>query len=93
MSADQYVDTTGYGVPGFPRITRDPEQMSGRACIRHLRMPVITIVKLLLWGSTAEEVLHDYPVLEIDDLRQALRFEQVAAESRARTLKEAADSL
>lgn len=58
----------------FTRITIDPEQMGGVPCIRRLRIPVATIVGMLADGMTEEEILHDYPDLELLDIREALRF-------------------
>lgn len=58
----------------FDRITVDPAQMGGVPCIRHLRIPVSTIVGLVAERRTDEEILADYPDLEPDDIRQALVY-------------------
>ena len=62
----------------FTRITVKPTQMGGVPCIRGLRIPVATVVGMVADGMKDEEILHDYPDLEADDIREALRF---AAES------------
>ncbi|MCX6639412.1 MAG: DUF433 domain-containing protein [bacterium] len=62
----------------FTRITVSPDQMGGVACIRNLRIPVSVIVSLIAEGFTEEQILEDYPDLELEDIREALRF---AAES------------
>ena len=59
---------------GLPRITSHPSIMTGVPCVRGLRMPVATIVKLLAAGWTPQHVLQEYPVLELEDIRQALAF-------------------
>ena len=56
------------------RITRDPDVMGGRPCIRGLRVTVGTIVGLLAAGHDPEEVLAAYPYLERDDIRLALAY-------------------
>ena len=56
------------------RITVDPLQMGGRACIRGLRVTVGTVVGLLASGHSIEKVLEEYPYLERDDVRAALSY-------------------
>lgn len=59
---------------GFDRITFEPGKMGGRACIRGLRMTVGLIVGLIAEGASRDEILADYPDLEPEDIRQALRY-------------------
>jgi uncharacterized protein (DUF433 family) len=56
------------------RITFDPEVMGGRACIRGMRIPVSVIVSQVADGAATAEILADYPDLEPEDGRQALRY-------------------
>ncbi len=56
------------------RITRDPNICHGKPVIRGLRYPVSTLLELLASGMTPEEILQDYPDLEMDDLRAALLY-------------------
>ena len=56
------------------RITRNPDVMGGRPCIRGLRVTVGMIVGLLAAGRDEAEVLAAYPYLESDDIRQALAY-------------------
>ena len=56
------------------RITRDPEVMGGRPCIRGLRVTVGTVVGLLASGHSIEKVLEEYPYLEREDVRAALSY-------------------
>ena len=58
----------------FERITFDSNIMGGRACIRGMRIPVSVIVGQIAHGAKTEEILADYPVLEPDDIAQALDY-------------------
>ncbi len=56
------------------RMTVDSAVCHGRPCIRGMRYPVELIVDLLASGMTSQEVLADYPDLELDDVLVALEF-------------------
>ena len=56
------------------RITRDPNVMGGRACIRGMRVTVGMIVGQVGTGRSVEPILDDYPYLEREDVMQALRY-------------------
>jgi uncharacterized protein (DUF433 family) len=62
------------------RITFDPNTMGGRACIRGMRITVSQVVNLIANGMTIAEVIQDYPYLEKEDVRQALRYAAQLAE-------------
>ena len=62
--------------------------MAGVPCIRGLRIPVATIVSMIADGTSEAEILRAYPDLEIDDIREALRYAAMAV--RERTLPLAA---
>lgn len=64
------------------RITRQPEVMGGKACIRGMRVTVGMIVGQIGAGRTIEEVLADYPYLERADIMQALLYAAWRAEER-----------
>ncbi len=66
----------------YTRITVDPHQMGGVACIRGLRIPVTTIVGALAEGLTESEVLGYYPDLAEEDIREALHFAADALQER-----------
>jgi uncharacterized protein (DUF433 family) len=66
----------------FPRITVDPAQMGGVPCVRHLRIPVATVLRLLAAGVTEPKILSDYPDLETEDIRECLRFAAASAMER-----------
>ena len=65
---------------GLDRITFDPNVMGGRACIRGMRITVSLIVNLVANGMSEEEILETYPYLEVEDIRQALRYAALLAE-------------
>lgn len=64
------------------RITIDPDQMDGVPCVRHLRIPVATVLRLLAGGMAEQEILAEYPDLENEDIRECLRFAAVSAMER-----------
>lgn len=66
----------------FERISVDPAQMGGIPCVRHLRLPVATILRLLAGGRSESEILADYPDLETADIRECLRFAAASAMER-----------
>lgn len=66
----------------FPRITINPDQMGGVACIRGLRIPVATVVGMVADGMTETEILEAFPDLEQEDIREALHFAAEAVRER-----------
>jgi uncharacterized protein (DUF433 family) len=64
------------------RITRDPAVMSGKACIRGMRVTVGMIVGQIGTGQTVDQVLASYPYLDREDVMQALRYAAWLAEER-----------
>jgi len=66
----------------FERITVNPDQMGGVPCIRGLRIPVATVVKMVAAGMHETEILRDYPDLQPEDIREALRFAAAAVQER-----------
>ena len=61
-------------VLNHPRITIDPQRMFGKPCIRDLRFTVGDLLDYLASGMTEQEILNDFPYLEDEDIRAALRF-------------------
>ena len=66
----------------FSRIIVRPDQMGGVPCVRGLRIPVATVIGLLAQGMTHQQVLHEHPDLEPEDLPVALRFAAAAVDER-----------
>jgi uncharacterized protein (DUF433 family) len=56
------------------RITIRTEQCHGRPCIRGMRIRVSDILEILAAGSSAAEILKDFPDLEADDIRACLAY-------------------
>ena len=66
----------------FERISVDHRVMGGVPCIRGTRIPVATVLGMLADGSTAEEILADFPQLSIEDVRAALRYAAASVDER-----------
>ncbi len=71
-------------ISGFPiqsamqnltRITRNPEIMGGKPCIRGIRVTVGTIVGLMASGHSANDILKAHPYLEEADIYEALAYD------------------
>ncbi|MCF4966771.1 DUF433 domain-containing protein [Nostoc sp. CMAA1605] len=56
------------------RITRNPEVMGGKPCIRGMRVTVGTIVGLMTSGHSNSYILKAYPYLEEADIYEALAY-------------------
>jgi len=56
------------------RITVNPKQCGGRPCIRGMRIRVTDVLDLLANGLTSEEVLQEFPDLELEDVQACLKF-------------------
>lgn len=66
----------------FDRITVNVNQMGGVPCIRGLRIPVATVVTMVAEGMTDGEIVDALPDLQIEDIRQALRYAAEAVRER-----------
>ena len=62
------------------RITVNPLVMSGKPCIRGLRVTVANVLRLLAAGQTAERILAAYPYLEPADIDACLFYASVRVE-------------
>ena len=56
------------------RITIDSEICHGKPTIRGSRIMVKTILELLSSGMTNQEILEDYPKLDLEDIWACLAF-------------------
>jgi uncharacterized protein (DUF433 family) len=56
------------------RLTRTPEVMGGKPCVRGLRVTVGMLVGLVASGHSTGEILDAYPYVEEEDIRQALAY-------------------
>jgi len=55
------------------RISLNPKVMTGKPVIRGTRIPVELIVRMLAQGISEAEILREYPRLQPEDIRAALR--------------------
>ena len=65
------------------RISMDPKVCGGRPCIRGHRIWVSLILDLLASGSSAEQILAEYPQLNADDIRACLSYASEMTRERA----------
>jgi uncharacterized protein (DUF433 family) len=61
-------------IVNFGRITIDPALCNGKPTIRGKRITVQTILEFLGAGDSREEILHQYPSLEPEDIDACLDF-------------------
>ncbi len=70
-------------VPGFDRLTVEPDKLGGRSCIRGYRFGAHQLLELLAAGHTVEAIRGRFEFLEPEDARQVLGY---AAELAARDI-------
>lgn len=58
----------------FERITFNKDIMSGKACIRGMRIPVSLIVNLIAHGKSFTEIIEEYPDIDEEDIKQCLEY-------------------
>ena len=63
------------------RITRDPNIMGGKPCIRGMRITVGTITGMVAAGHSWDAILRMYPYLEDGDIPAALAYASWLAEA------------
>jgi len=56
------------------RITVDPKICQGQPTIRGTRITVAVILRMIASGMTPQEIVHDYPELREEDVRQAAAY-------------------
>lgn len=56
------------------RITVNPHVFGGKPIIRGMRIKVENVLALLEQGMTPEEILKDYPELELADMQACLAY-------------------
>ena len=56
------------------RITFNPNQCSGKPCIRGMRIRVVDVLQLLANGLTFDQILEELPDLEKDDVKASVLF-------------------
>ncbi|AFV10458.1 hypothetical protein Tph_c02110 [Thermacetogenium phaeum DSM 12270] len=68
--------------PLLQRITIDPNVCFGKPCIRGTRIWVSLILDLLANGMTFDEILDEFPQLEVDDVKAAIAYGAEMARER-----------
>lgn len=56
------------------RITETPGQYGGRPCIRGMRIRVTDVLRLLAEDLSSDEILVDFPDLELADIQACLAY-------------------
>lgn len=74
----------------FTRIKIDHRIMGGLPCIAGTRIPVAMLVRMIAAGTPVETILEEYPQLEEDDIREALRFAAANVDQRVVPLDQSA---
>lgn len=62
------------------RVTRDPEVLGGKPCLRGMRITVGTMTGLVASGHSWEKILSLYPYLQEADIKSALTYSAWMAE-------------
>jgi uncharacterized protein (DUF433 family) len=73
----------------FDRISRNPEILGGKPCVKGTRISVEFILELFASGAGRADIVAEYPQLTETDLEQALQF---AAESLKNDIVETAEA-
>ena len=55
-------------------ITLEPGKRSGKPCIRGLRITVYDVLDMLAKGMTPEEIIDDFPELNLKDIQACLAY-------------------
>lgn len=58
----------------FDRITINPSVCQGKATVRGMRITVEFVLKLIGNGYTANDILREYPILELEDVHQCAAY-------------------
>ncbi|HEY0008161.1 MAG TPA: DUF433 domain-containing protein [Tepidisphaeraceae bacterium] len=56
------------------RITIEPGKCGGKPCIRGIRIRVTDVLELLAQGVTPQEVVEQYPYLEVEDVYASIEY-------------------
>ncbi|HYC93341.1 MAG TPA: DUF433 domain-containing protein [Thermoanaerobaculia bacterium] len=64
------------------RLASDPEICHGKVCIRGTRIFVSVVLDNLAAGLTPEEIVREYPTLEVEDVHAAIAYAAELAHER-----------
>jgi uncharacterized protein (DUF433 family) len=77
------IDMSRVQSPLLARITIDPDARFGKPCIRGHRITVQEILEWLSSGASQQQLLSDYPQLELDDFLAVYAYAaELAAERK-----------
>lgn len=62
------------------RIVTNPKIRGGKPVVAGTRIPVTLILNLLVHGQTIKQIIDDYPDLEEEDIKAAVRYAERAVE-------------
>ena len=74
----------------FDRIIVDHQIMGGVPCIRGSRIPVATVVSMVAEGRTVDQIIDDFPQIDVEAVRQSLLFAADAVRERELPLRDTA---
>jgi uncharacterized protein (DUF433 family) len=74
----------------FSRITMNPEVCKGKPTIRNMRFTVTQMLELIASGMSFDEILGDYPYIEVNDIRACLLYAAKIADVKTVILSKAA---
>ena len=72
------------------RITLNIEVCKGKPTIRNMRFTVAELLELLAGGMSFEEILADYPYLEMADIQACLLYASLISNARSLSIPQAA---
>jgi uncharacterized protein (DUF433 family) len=64
------------------RISVDQKVCHGKACIKGTRIMVSVVLDNLAAGKSFEEILQNYPSLDMDDIRAAIAYGALLSKER-----------
>jgi uncharacterized protein (DUF433 family) len=71
------------------RITLDPIVMSGKPCIRGMRVTVANVLRQLANQRTVPQILDAYPYLEVADIEACLSYAALRVDDKELALSAA----
>jgi uncharacterized protein (DUF433 family) len=67
------------------RITLNPSVHKGKPTIRNMRFTVAHMLELLAGGMSYDEILDDYPFIELEDIQACLFYASMLANTKSVT--------
>ena len=64
------------------RITLNPNVQKGKPTIRNMRFSVANMLELIAGGMAFNEILEDYPYIELEDIQACLIYASMLANTK-----------